>query len=205
MKTLKESILSRSSHSAEAAKNIILIEEWLKRYNIKNYTIKDNFEIDVDGYVDLYKKDIIEFPEYIQFGVVNGIFDCSYCHLKSLRGAPRITKGSFDCSNNELVSLEGIPEKVEKSIICYSNKLTSLKGAPKKVESFLCYDNKLTSLKGCPVEVDGDFDCRFNNLTSLEGAPKKVEGYFDCSYNKTKFTKEDVMKVCNINSNCIIV
>ena len=82
MKTLKESILSRSSHSSETTKNMILIEEWLKRYNIKNYTIKDNFEIDVDGYVDLYKKNIIEFPEYIQFGVVEGYFDCSYNKTK---------------------------------------------------------------------------------------------------------------------------
>ena len=77
MKTLKGSILSRSSHSGESfkAQRREMIEEWLKEYKIKNYTINDDFTIDVDGSIDLFfSKDLSEFPDYIQFGVVKGFF-----------------------------------------------------------------------------------------------------------------------------------
>ena len=144
MKTLQESILSRSSHGAEGFKNQIRneIEEWLNEYKIKNYTINDDLTIDVNGDVDLTQFDFENFPDYIQFGVVNGFFDCSFCHLKSLRGAPKITKGSFDCSHNELVSLEEVPEVIKGDFYCdHNNSLNSLKGAPKEVgRNFYCYN-----------------------------------------------------------------
>ena len=56
MGTLKGSILSHSSHSGEdfKAQRRELIESWLKKYNIKNYTINNDFTIDVDGGVSLY-------------------------------------------------------------------------------------------------------------------------------------------------------
>ena len=47
-----------------------------------------------------------------------------------------------------------------------------------------------------PREVSKHFDCSFNKLTSLEGTPEKVEKWFCCKYNTTKFTKDDVNKVC---------
>ena len=172
MKSLKESILSRSSHSSETAKNMILIEEWLKQYNIKNYTIKDNFEIDVDEGVNLYRSDIVEFPPYIQFGIVQGYFLCDGDGLISLRGCPKKVEGYFNCSNNNLTSLEGSPVEVDGY--------------------FDCSNNQLITLKGGPVEVDGYFDCSLNKLTSLKGAPKKVGGDFLCSHNTKRFTKKDI-------------
>ena len=98
MKTLKESILSRSSHSGEGfkAQRRNEIEKWLKEYDIKNYTINDDFTIDVNGEVCVGQKNLIEFPDYIQFGVVRGNFDCSLNDLTSLRGCPReVGKGFF--------------------------------------------------------------------------------------------------------------
>jgi hypothetical protein len=82
---------------------------------------------------------------------------------------------------------------------CADNKLTSLKGAPKEVNGdFYCTRNRLTSLEGGPTEVKGDFDCYNNKLTSLEGCPKEVGRNFSCYKNSTKFTKEDVKKVCEV-------
>ena len=77
MKALKESILSRSNHTGEGFKTQRreMIEKWLKEYNITYYTINDDFTIDVDGNVNILKKNLKEFPEYIQFGVVKGSFD----------------------------------------------------------------------------------------------------------------------------------
>ena len=181
MEVLKGSILSRSSHGKDAGRRII-IETWLEQQNVQNYTINDDFTIDVDGDVNLFKTDLIEIPDYIQFGVIRGNFDCSSNHLSSLRGCPREVGGYFYCSDNNLTSLEGSPEKVKEGFYCGSNQLTSLEGAPREVDEFYCNNNQLTSLEGAPREVGGDFYC---------------------SNNKVQFTEEDVRKVCSINGRII--
>ena len=199
IKTINETILTRKTPNVKP----LLIENWLEEYGIKDYTIKDNLEIDVDGSVNLYKKTIGEFPPYIQFGTVRGSFNCSYCKLTTLRGCPREVTGFFDCSYNNFTSLEGAPKKVGEFFDCMDNPaLISLEGAPKKIGgNFYCRSNKLASLKGGPVEVGGDFDCSFNNLISLEGAPKKVRGSFYCKNNSVEFTVDDVNKICKVNKN----
>ena len=144
MKTLKESILSRSNHGAKGfeAQRREMIESWLKEYNIKGYTINDDYTIDVNGNVFLGREDFKEFPEYIQFGMIRGGFYCSLNHLSSLRGCPRIVEGDFNCTYNELTSLEDAPIIVRGDFVCNHNRLTTLKGAPKSVEgSFECYHN----------------------------------------------------------------
>ena len=197
MKSLKESILSRSSHSGEGfkAQRREMIEKWSKEYNIKNYTINDDFTIDVNGNVDIRYKGLTEIPEYIQFGVVDGDFNCELNRLTSLKGAPKEVKGEFNCDNNKLTSLVGAPKEVGGDFYCYNNQLTSLKGAPKEVKGeFNCDINKLTSLEGAPEKVGGGFYCDHNQLTSLKGAPKEVSWNFDCRNNSTKFTEDDVKK-----------
>ena len=126
MEILKRSILSRSSHTGEEFKTQrrALIEEWLKEYKIKNYTINDDFTIDVDGSIDLFfSKDLSEFPDYIQFGVVKGFFKCIHSQLTSLRGCPRKIEKFFDCRYNKLTSLEGAPEEVVGDFVCSYNKI----------------------------------------------------------------------------------
>ena len=199
MKTLKESILSRSSHGAkgfEAQRRTEMIKEWLKEYDIENYTINRDFTIDVNESINLYNMDNEEFPEYIQFGVVKGDFDCSTNKLTSLRGCPREVEGDFNCGDNELTSLEGAPVECH-SFFCYNNNLITLKGAPKETEDFGCDDNKLTDLEGAPKKV-GSFNCSYNKLKSLKGAPREVSGNFICNKNPTLFTIGDVRKVCKV-------
>lgn len=187
MITLKESILSRSSHGAKGfeAQRREMIEKWLDKYKIKNnYTINNDFTIDVDGFVYLNNWNLKELPEYIQFNIITGSFYCSENKLTSLRGCPREVRGIFNCSNN---------------------KLTSLEGAPKEVGSdFYCYNNQLTSLEGAPEIVKGKFNCSGNQLTSLKGVPSEVGKDFVYSNNKIQFTEEDVRRVCNIKGNTFI-
>ena len=200
MKTLKESILNRSSHGAEGFKTQRrkMIESWLKEYDIENYTINDDLTIDVDGDVNLARKNLMEFPDYIQFGVVKGTFNCSGSRLTSLRGCPREVRGAFFCYDNQLTSLKGAPENVWYKFDCSSNKLTTLEGCPKKVGGdFFCSFNKLTSLIGSPRKVERGFYCNNNQLTSLKGAPDEV-GHFFCNGNKVKFSKNDVTRVCSV-------
>ena len=180
MKTLKGSILSRSSHGTKGfeAQRREMIEKWLKENDIEGYTIKDDFTIDVDKYVDISNKNLKELPNYIQFGVIKGSFSCVFNNLSSLRGCPRKVNGFFNCSFNKLTSLERAPREVDGGFYCFRNNLTSLEGAPEK--------------------VGGDFDCSNNYLTLLRGAPKEVRGYFDCSNNSILFTEEDVKVVCKV-------
>ena len=192
MKSLYESILSSTN-----AGKVSLVKAWLEEYGIKNYTINDKCEIDVNGRVDLRVYDIETFPSYIQFGTVKGDF---YWHDKiaSLEGAPKKVGGNFYCSNNNLTSLKGAPKEVGKDFNCSNNNLTTLEGAPMKVGGgFYCWKNQLTSLIGAPREVVGRFDCSDNNLTSLKGAPLKANE-FDCRNNAIQFSKDDVIKVCKV-------
>ena len=173
MKSLYESILSSTN-----AGRVSIIKAWLDEHNIKNYTINDKGEIDVDGNVSLIKCGLVEFPSFIQFGTIKGNFYCSYNKLTSLKGSPMEVSGYFYCYGNNLTTLEGAPKKVGKVFDCSSNKLTSLEGAPREVgESFHCNNNKLNSLKGAPREVGGGFFCKNNT---------------------TKFTEDDVRKVCKV-------
>ena len=227
MKTLKGSILNRSSHGGEGFKSQRreMIKKWLREYDIKNYTINDDFTIDVDEDVKLHKKDLTELPAYIQFGTVTKSFYCSTNNLTSLRGCPRVVGSNFDCGDNILTSLKDAPEKVGRDFDCSYNQLSSLEGAPKEVgESFLCLFNKLTSLVGAPKEVKESFDCSNNRLTSLKGAPEKVRELFECCHNKltslegapkevtgfvcsnntTTFTEEDVRRVCDIKGEIFV-
>lgn len=188
--TINETILTRKLSDSK----LLIIKEWLEEYGITNYTIKPNYEIDVKEDVNIINKDLKEFPEYIQFGVVEGYFICNYNKLISLRGCPKRVEKNFYCNNNKLKSLEGGPRIVKGSYYCQSNKLTTLKGGPEDVGgNFYCNNNKLTSLEGCPVRVEGDFNCSINKLTSLEGAPKMIGRNFYCNNNPTKFTKEDII------------
>jgi len=152
------------------------IEQSLKDFNIKNYTINDDLSVDVNGSVFLQLSGIGKFP--VRFGKVSGNFDCSYNYLESLVGGPKEVSGHFVCSDNKLTLLEGAPKVVGGKFDCNSNHLISLVGAPEK--------------------VGGDFDCSGNNLTSLQGAPKIVGADFDCSNNSKEFEDKDVMEVSKV-------
>ena len=142
------------------------IKNWLDSMEIENYKINKDLTVDVDGDVDLFKKNLLEIP--VKFGVVDGYFDCSNNNLESLEGCPEIVKENFDCNCNELKSLEY---------------------APKECKYFNCDYNNLTSLEGCPEIVKESFDCSNNQLKSLEGCPEIVNGNFYC-YSNPKLTKE---------------
>jgi hypothetical protein len=186
----------------ETYKTVDEIGDWLNKYGVENYTINDDFTVDVDGDVNLYQ--LTEIP--IQFRNISGDFSCHnnqltslkgapssvgdnfYCYnnqLTSLEGAPSSVSGSFSCHNNQLISLEGAPSSVGGDFSCSNNQLTSLEGCPSSVGgSFYCYNNQLTSLEGCPSNISGDFYCHNNLLTSLEGCPSNIGGDFSCDNNQ---------------------
>jgi len=93
-------------------------------------------------------------------------------------------EGNFDCGNRRIGSLEGAPREVGGSFRAIRCQLGSLVGGPKVVGGFYsCEDNQLQNLIGAPERVGegiygGGFYCSYNPLESLEGAPKFIEGEF---------------------------
>lgn len=184
MKTLKESILSRSSHSGEEVIYRIQISDWLnENAEIEGkYIINSDHTIDVEGDVSI-KRGVMEFPDYIQFNIVYGDFIFGYGGV-SLRGCPKIVRGRCFFMQNNFKSLEGAPLEVGGDFICMYCNLKTLKGAPKKVGGdFNCGYNNLTSLKYISDEIGGGVSCRNNELTKLEYLPDTISGHFECQNN----------------------
>jgi hypothetical protein len=90
------------------------IINWLDSMEIKNYQIHDNLIIDVNESVDISERQLIDIP--VQFGTVNGNFNCFNNELKSLKGVPYHIKGEFYASRNLLNNLEFLPLSVEYNI-----------------------------------------------------------------------------------------
>ena len=102
--------------------NIEDIKAWCDEMGVKNYTINSKGEIDVDGNVDLFNKDIKELP--YKFGKVNGYFSLgNNKNLISLKNCPDSVGGYFSCDFcSKLDSLEGCPKEVGGVFYCGSCK-----------------------------------------------------------------------------------
>lgn len=124
------------------------------KYNIRNYTINSDGSIDVEGDVNLVKKNLKEIP--LKFNKVSGYFDISFNRLTSLEGSPREVYSYFDCSSNLLTTLIGSPDKVHQYFYCTYNKLKSLEGMGiiNDVIKYFLHYNPLESLDG----YDGDLN-----------------------------------------------
>ncbi len=108
------------------------VERICDYYGIKNWTLRSDGLVDVDGDVNLIYKDLTKLP--LQFGRVTGNFYCFDLGLTTLEGAPEEVGGNFWCHDNKLTTLEGGPKEVCGDFFCYYNNLTTLKGAPEYID-----------------------------------------------------------------------
>jgi hypothetical protein len=132
-----------------ALNNIDDISKWLRKHDIKTFSILKDNSVNVQGDVRLSAKlaNLLKLP--LNFNQI---------------------EGNFDISDNELTSLEGAPKKVTGDFLAYKNELSSLKGGPKEVGgSFIVLQNNITSLKYSPSLVKDDFVCSHNPLKELDG------------------------------------
>lgn len=73
---------------------------------------------------------------------VGGIFSCSRCSLKSLKGGPEEVGGHYNCSFNDMKNFEGSPKRVGGNFIArFIRGLESFKGLPKYIGGDLNFDN----------------------------------------------------------------
>jgi hypothetical protein len=192
MRNLYESLLEDFKNLEKAQTSGVIRD--IKKFLTTNYKIAiskikiskapdsdGKYIADIKGDVIISNKELDNLTnELFKFGVVDGNFNCSFCKITSLVGAPKEVK-FFDCSYcQNLTSLEGAPEKADTFSCKSCGKLSSLMGAPEIVNNFYCGSCKITSLVGAPKEVKV-FDCSYcSKLINLEGAPKKADE-FVCS------------------------
>ena len=142
MKNLKDYIVNENNFFKNLGIGQTRIENWLKEYNIKNYTINDDLTIDVKGCVDLKGYPEEELPEYIQFRTISDYFKIRNCpKLKSLKGCPQKVYNAFYCYNCEnLESLKYCPQRINGYFDCSGcSKLKSLDGGPQYIGAhFYC-------------------------------------------------------------------
>ena len=102
--------------------DIEAIKSWCDEMGIQNYTINSKDEIDVNGGVDLLRKNFKELP--YKFGIVNGYFSLSECkNLTSLKNCPDYVPKSFYCDQcPQLNSLIGCPVEVGRDFYCFDCK-----------------------------------------------------------------------------------
>lgn len=147
------------------------------RWNISNFTINDDFSIDVQG--DVFFGSPIDGGELpLTFNIINGNFFCAATGLTTLKGSPRIVNGYYDCSTNKLESLEFSPNYIGTDLLCHNCGLTDLKHFPEHIGGdIICSYNKLTSLENIQSIIDGKLDCRGNDITTLVGGPTEVNTF----------------------------
>jgi len=158
------------------------IHEICREYGITDYTINNDWSVDIDGDVFLYNEGLTKLP--IKFNHVSGNFNCSKNNLTTLEGSPQSVGGNFWCDGNELTSLYGVPKSVGGYFDCSDNNLTTLEGGPQSVGGdFYCDDNRLTTLEGAPKSVGYDFNCSLNKILTFEGSPNHLGLDFICDNN----------------------
>ena len=76
-------------HRCENIKDVPLtyIHSVCKKYDIKNYTINDDYSLDVIGNVNLNWFSLPQIP--LKFNIVSGNFSCSNNKLTTLEGCPK--------------------------------------------------------------------------------------------------------------------
>lgn len=135
------------------------IISFLDNLKIKNYTINDDYSIDVDGDVSLSclmdKNGSVITKIPFKFGKVTGLFDCSFNRLTNLENSPNWVGGNFKCNSQ------------------YDDSLISLLGGPKWVGGrYDCDENiNIRTLDGCPEVVGHSFNFADTSVYSFDFLP----------------------------------
>jgi hypothetical protein len=174
-KELNENYFNSTEKDSHGLKN------WLLSMNVRDYTVNDDFSIDVDGDVDLSERKLVEIP--YKFNNVKGNFFIYDNNLTTLNNCPNFVGDNFGCDRNYLITLEGGPKEVKGS--------------------YDCSKNRLKDLTGCAENIGGHFNCTFNNIESLTGFPKKVGSNVFCDNNV--FGEDEIRKICNVGNNVVMI
>lgn len=172
-------------------------ESWLKDMKINDYFILEQkmgeFSVNVGKSVDLSQKELTAIP--IQFGLVNGSFNCSCNRLQSLKGVARFVNGAFDCSYNYLDTLDGSPLEVDSKFLAQYNQIHDISHLPKMIHDILNLKNNLiTELDLASITISNSILLFDNPIDTIHSLPQlnldkkdKIEMWLN---EKSPFLKE---------------
>lgn len=153
MGIVRESINFERGNNPKSAMGIgrsKLIEDWIEAVNsheiyseydahsrsnktpenrISGYHINEDLTVDVrtnTGFGDaliIRGQEMVELPEFIQFGKCEGNFYINVSGLRTMRGFPKIVTGHLCVNNNQLTSLDYLPEEVGGGLYIQGNKV----------------------------------------------------------------------------------
>ena len=172
-------------------KTKLKIEYWLKQHCIENYTINDDLTVDIKGSASFSSQELKEFP--VQFGIVEGNFNCSGNFLKSLKGSPSIVHGSFYCDYNNLTSLEYCPKIVKGNFICSYNPIESIKDLELEVGSHFYHANSSKIKELAPY-----YENKINKIIEVRLSMKEIKSilsYQDLSETVTSQSDRITKKI----------
>jgi len=148
------------------------IQDICKIYYIYRYIINPDGSIDVNDFVNLYKRRLTKLP--LKFNKVSGYFDCRNNFLLALEGSPVEVNGSFYCQNNELSSFKGSPKTIRGIFNCRTNNIKTFEYFPSFIKDFVCFENPIYYVWGLfrdttKIELLNDFDIFRDEDTDTPG------------------------------------
>lgn len=166
-----------------------LIQKFADNHNLKedDYTINNDFSIDVFHSIQLQDKDLIDNKIPFKFGKIQGDFRISDVHLESLENSPEEVTGDFMITFTDIENLVGSPRIVGKNLNVNFNR-------------------KLSTLDGSPDKVGGDFKF-FSSwiVKDISGISPEIGGNVICSaeHGTPRFSDDDFRRYSNIKGTII--
>lgn len=170
-----------------------IIDEFVKRHNLKEdeYQINSDFSVDIYSTISIKKDDLRDGKLPFKFGKI---------------------KGNMHLTNNlQLETLENSPKEVTGDFVIYQNKFTNFIGGPEIVGGDFAanFNQQLESLDGSPKKVGGDYSIVFcTSIKDISGISPEIGGNLEITDNvKWKvmhnYTDEEYRKYSNIKGNII--
>ncbi len=99
------------------------IKDWFNKYDIKEdqYHINDDNTIDVYGDFVFINKDVMEFPDFIQFNNISGGFFVEGNQWINIKGFPKVIHGSLNILMKKNPAREKLEKEIKNNIKIYGN------------------------------------------------------------------------------------
>jgi hypothetical protein len=187
------------------------LEKWITKLGLKNYKIRDDKRVDVNGDVKIESAHVdrrfMLLP--IKFGEVTGNFIASGCGIANLAGMPEKVGKNFDISQNQITSLEDGPKHVGGDYITRRiSSLTTVIGWPEYIGGDAIFTGcGISTLRGIPKTgtiVRGSMMMDRCKLRRIDGFPERVDCVPTENTKDPQYSDEDQMGKVDFGNNEIL-
>jgi hypothetical protein len=159
-----------------------MLEQYLKKIDVKNFTIAPDMSVSVNGSVDVKMQPHKKVP-------------CKFTKVT----------GNFTWTGGEITTMENFPDEVGGNLDASNNNITSLVGLPKVGEDIHLQQNQIASYQGLPTEVNGDLDIYANPAADIvEHLPSKINGSLSIG-SSSKLSIRGIHKKTHVDGDVTVV